>query len=302
MQQNHSNSSPTIASPIVIFDTSAHNRFERGGEDADRVIARVRSARFVRIGGMSVEELFGTSDTHRRGSLFTCSEKLIAGTETDTLLPPNELLRRLVLEHQKCPWIFNWMLVNVQNGDYHHEIAARTLLNDEALSLEQRNQMKELDRQHRKMFSSLRSKVEALFAARGDQQPLTFEDALVHIENEPQSVRLGYAQMFYEKITGWKISRFGVSEFMEICPPFKALVYATLLPMYDLAIRDKHRGERFQAGRADLMMAVYLPYCDEFVTDECHGEQARCLKKIAQVAGFATEVLSYDDFIKRLPV
>jgi hypothetical protein len=50
------------------------------------------------------------------------------------------------------------------------------------------------------------------------------------------------------------------------------------------------------------MMAVYLPYCDEFVTDEYHGEQARCLEKIAQVAGLATEVLSYDEFVKRLPL
>ena len=38
----------------------------------------------------------------------------------------------------------------------------------------------------------------------------------------------------------------------------------------------------------------YLPYCDKFVTAD--GEQEKCLREIAHLAGVRTEVLSYDGF------
>jgi hypothetical protein len=69
---------------------------------------------------------------------------------------------------------------------------------------------------------------------------------------------------------------------------------------YDLGLRDPHEGERFEAGRNDLQMAVYLPYCDEFVTDEKRGEHARCMKEIVAVTGLATGILTFDEFYERL--
>jgi hypothetical protein len=59
-------------------------------------------------------------------------------------------------------------------------------------------------------------------------------------------------------------------------------------------------GERFKAGRNDLFMSLYLPYCDIFVTAEKKGEQERCLKEIASLLGLKTSILSYDDFIAKL--
>jgi hypothetical protein len=47
-------------------------------------------------------------------------------------------------------------------------------------------------------------------------------------------------------------------------------------------------------------MALYLPYCDTFVTSEKYAEQERCLRKIASILGLRTEILSYDAFISRL--
>ena len=64
----------------------------------------------------------------------------------------------------------------------------------------------------------------------------------------------------------------------------------------DLAVRDKHSGERYKAGHNDLLMSVYLPYCDKFVTAEKNREQEKCLREVAAVAELETEILSYDDF------
>ena len=73
------------------------------------------------------------------------------------------------------------------------------------------------------------------------------------------------------------------------------LIYPVLLSWYDRAVRDE-KGEKIEAGRNDLFMAVHLPYCDKFVTAEKYGEQERCLREVALVAGLETEILSYDDF------
>jgi hypothetical protein len=78
-----------------------------------------------------------------------------------------------------------------------------------------------------------------------------------------------------------------------------ATLYAFLMSWYQHSARDES-GERFKAGRNDLFMASYLPYCDVFVTAEIKREQEKCLKELAAVLNLRTEVLAYDDFIKRL--
>jgi len=67
------------------------------------------------------------------------------------------------------------------------------------------------------------------------------------------------------------------------------------LSWYDRAVRDE-KGEKFEAGRNDLFMAVHLPYCDKFVTAEIYREQEIRLREVVFVAGLETEILSYDDF------
>jgi hypothetical protein len=44
-------------------------------------------------------------------------------------------------------------------------------------------------------------------------------------------------------------------------------------------------------------MALYLPYCDIFVSAEIKREQERCLKELDSILSLKTEVLSYDEFI-----
>ena len=62
------------------------------------------------------------------------------------------------------------------------------------------------------------------------------------------------------------------------------MIYVMLLSWYDRSVRHRHTGEKFQAGRNDLFMAVYLPYCDKFVTAEKLREQEKCLREVVAVA------------------
>lgn len=87
-----------------------------------------------------------------------------------------------------------------------------------------------------------------------------------------------------------------IKEFSDVCPPFRAFIYRMLLSWYDLAVRDRHAGQKFRAGRNDMFMSVYLPYCDKFVNVDANGEQEKCLREVVAVAGLETQILSYDNF------
>jgi hypothetical protein len=87
--------------------------------------------------------------------------------------------------------------------------------------------------------------------------------------------------------------------FLDLCPPMRAIVYAFELTHYDRSLR-KEMALSYKAGRNDQMMAVYLPYCDQFLTDD--KQQHRCLTEVASRAGIPTQVRFYDDFRSSLPI
>src|SRR5579884_3115632 len=89
-----------------------------------------------------------------------------------------------------------------------------------------------------------------------------------------------------------------VRRFVEACPPFRALVLAVCLAQYEHCIKEPNSGPSYRAGCSDLLMAVYLPYCDQFVTGD--HRQERCLTEIGKVAGLTTEIRSYEAFRSQL--
>lgn len=187
----------------------------------------------------------------------------------------------------------------MRTQNYYDEIRERKHVMDDELSAEQRQRQSELQKEYRKAFTQQRPRYDAAYAPTNEPRPTRFDEALklADVGNKKRTISLGKG--LYQRVTGTSISREAVSAFIASCPPFRAFIYATMSD-FDLALRDKHRGEGFEAGRNDMYMAVYPPYCDEFVTDEKHGEQEKCLRKIAAAAGLHTDVLSYDDFRKRL--
>jgi hypothetical protein len=154
---------------------------------------------------------------------------------------------------------------------------------------------------------SLRSKLESAFAAEGKSRPTTFQEAV--IEYGPRLIP-GFGKGLYDAGLRADAALWGetittdtapevVQDFMDRCPPFRATLYAFLMSWYQHSARDES-GEKFKAGRNDLFMASYLPYCDIFVTAEIKREQERCLKELTLTLGLNTEVLTYDEFVGRL--
>src|SRR5207302_7233896 len=79
-----------------------------------------------------------------------------------------------------------------------------------------------------------------------------------------------------------------VQEFIEKCPPFKALLVALCFSQYDMCIRDHRKPSLGKAGRYDMFSAVYLPYCREFVTND--PGQCKALIAVAGLMGSEAEI------------
>ena len=101
-----------------------------------------------------------------------------------------------------------------------------------------------------------------------------------------------------ERATGTRPAEAEVKDFVERCPPFKALLVALCFSQYDRCIRGEREPSLGRAGRYDMFSAVYLAYCSAFVTRD--EGQWKALTAVAELIGRETAILLYDDFKARL--
>jgi hypothetical protein len=279
--------------PIVSFDTSTHNQLVKDAPRAEIVLAALKSGLSFRFVSLSIDEMVATADPAKRAALFTYCARIQDGL-SECIYPHNELIKRMVVEHYKNPAAFNWKTVDVKAREYEKAIRNRELVSNEELSAEQRADLKTRSREYEGMWAGLNPELKEVFKRHGEVPPPTFREVVARLQTEG-SLIWNMGKLLYDRAAGTDASEATIREFMEICPPFRAMVYAILLSWYDRAVRDE-KGEKFEAGRNDMFMAMHLPYCDKFVSAEKYGEQERCLREVAFVAGLETEILSYDDF------
>jgi hypothetical protein len=280
--------------PIVTFDTSAHNRLVDDCMLAEPVLGKIKSEMFFRFAGLSIEELYATKDATRRSALLASCRRLQEG-KTDCLYPQDELLKLLIGAHARKLIAFDWLAVDVRSGELAEEITAGELINDEELIAEHRKAHFAVLKQYKLLFAQSRPMLQTAFENHGEARPFTFRDFLVFMENSDEKLMAGFAKSLYDRVAGTDVSKDFILALLDICPPFRAFNYALHLSNFDLAVRDED-GDKFESGRNDLFMAIYLPYCDHFVTAEKNGEQEKCLREITSVAGLRTEIISYDEF------
>jgi hypothetical protein len=279
--------------PIVSFDTSTYNELVKDRPRAEIVLAGLKSGLSFRFVGLSIDEMVATADPIKRAALFAYCSRIQDGL-SECIYPHNELTTRMVEEHHKNPATFDWKKVDVKAREYERAIRRRELVDDEKLSADQRADLKARKKEYEDMWAGLRPQLDAVFEKYGECAPPRFREVIARLQSG--STLIWYmGKLLYDRSARIDASEATVREFIDACPPFRAIIYAMLLSWYDRTVSPED-GEKFEAGRNDLFMAVHLPYCDKFVTAEKYREQERCLREVAFVAGLETEVISYDDF------
>jgi hypothetical protein len=286
--------------PVISFDTSVFNRMLDDGPEAEPIFIALKHGYHFRLIAPNVEEIMANTKLARREELFRICRRLAYQGEGDTIQPHQELLRLLISRHAGDPAHFVWQNVNMISPDYHDGIGDWELIRNNELSTEQRAAAKAANNALKPVWRKLKPQLAEIFSRSGEGPPRTFSETISRVQHE-SSLPLGIGKLLYDHVTKGNISETDVSNFMSVCPPFRAIVYAFLMMWYEDAVRDA-KGEKFKAGRADLFMAAYLPYCHQFITAEKKREQEKCLREVAAVAGLTTVVRSYEDFCSRFMV
>jgi hypothetical protein len=282
------------ASSTIGFDTSAINALEDGGVNSEPLMKVLEHGFDVRLFGMTAEECLATpaKKAARREALLTRCERLLASGRC--LWPPHEVIRLLMSAHFRDPARFKWQEVDVRASVYEQAIIRRDFT--EELAAEHLQAQLETQKEFEKMWARLRQHLNAVRMMDPSHWPLSFQAALPFLRGDGSANGLlwAFGQMLYERATGSRLSYSEIKAFIDACPPIRACAYGLGLTWFDRCVRPPDAQPSFKAGRNDMMMVAYLPYCERFVTADWDQEQ--CLREVASVAEIECEVLSYRQF------
>jgi hypothetical protein len=275
---------------ILTFDTSGVNALAKEPDSAG-MAERLGAAYFVRLTEANLAELVATKDSIFRAKLVeTCQRLLNSG---DCIGPHHWIVEQQVKTHAQGPASFHWPNAPVCMPSLEEEVWNPRFLNDDTVAAESREDSFCVNQAFRQVFLDAR-----------ENFPLPAED---RIEATLQDVvdsslvdknHWGMAADIYEGFSGIRLSEREIMEFVDICPPFKAMMFSTCVAQFHGSVRGYRLPALYKAGRIDLMCSAYLPYCERFVTRD--EGQFNALTEIARLAGLTTKVMHYEDFRQSL--
>jgi hypothetical protein len=290
---------------ILMFDTSAHDRLVKIGESAYPAYASIRSQFFFCLAGSAYEEMVSIPNAAERLAQLHGCRRLTEGRWWDCLNPPADVIQTLTAAHASDPAKFEWLKVDVRSGGLAHEIRTGELTADDALAVLQKTEQYEAQAGYKDLWQRVRANLEPALKEKKLARPKTFEEAF---RNYGTSLIPGLAKGLYDAGLRAAGEQRGASlkpdtapsivqHFIDTCPPFRGMLYGVMMSWYNGSLKHA-RGQSFAAGRNDLLMAVYLPLCDVFVTRD--RDQQKCLSELARFIGVRTDVQYLDDFLIEL--
>ncbi len=274
----------------LIFDTTGINRFAEDRKSVDPLIAGLTSGYIVRVTATNVEESIATENPEKRNRLLEVCKELIKGEGGEIIRPFHWITEELIAQFEKNGTV-NWQAIALRLPAYEREIALREVVDDE-ISAQERTHAANVKATFEAVFTDARPHFEELFRTGRDSRPSSFADLVSRLQG-PGCAFWNFGQGLYERVAKRRPDESTIRRFVAECPPFHALLLAICVAQYDLAIREED-GTKPSSHRNDLFMAVYLPYCDEFVSDD-RGQQTR-LREVVSLCKLTTRVRWYREF------
>src|SRR5262249_12713197 len=138
----------------------------------------------------------------------------------------------------------------------------------------------------KRIYSDARPAFDAFFQETGEERPSI--SGLIREFKNSSVAFWGFGRRIYTSASERQCDAETVRGFWGVCPPFGVLVFTLFVALYERCVGDEKTAESYRAGPRDLFSAVYLPYCDVFVTDD--DPQDRCLQSIVVEAQLEAEI------------
>ncbi len=276
--------------PVVSFDTTVINKLADDMDAACALIAELKSAYKVRLTATHVDEIIATTDAEKRARLLDVCREFLKGDNAEVILPFQEIIKNLVTRFE-ADGSLDWREIPLRLPEYEREIVLQDLINDK-MAQEQREHQAGAMAEFENLLSGPRSAFEKLFGSRGESRPRSAAEFVSWLQVEGGAF-WGIGRDFYGRLTKRAPSEERIRRFAEVCPPIRALLMAIFVSVYHLSVREV--GKRHpEPQRNDMFMSVYLPYCDEFVSDD--RDQQKCLAEVASLAGLNVRVCWFKEF------
>lgn len=277
---------------IYCFDTSALNRLH---DDPERKsIARgIVVTNRIYISGLNIIEACATGDAKRRQSLIGLLKELSGNYRP--LAIPNELLQTLAVAYAKRDTKPVITIDERQNGIWI-ALNAPTEIGDEERQ-EVLTWKVQLEESFRDAHRTARDAFQELFTSGRSPRPRTVSALIRHyVQNEDFLYEV--VSPIYLRSTGKELPRNELRQFLVDVPSWQQYFLGWAHSVYSRTIRETKYGVKTNAGTIDLWCAVYLCFCDVFVTDD--QAQRRALRILNVFNRRRTRVISYDTLRMRL--
>jgi hypothetical protein len=278
---------------IVIFDASSINCL--ADEPSDDLKQIISAKCGVRITLTSIAELIATKSRERRQKLLETIRGLL---RPGCLIAPSRwVIRHQIRDYFLNPGEFDWTRVDVSALSSERVIAETDTFMQDEFSAEVRAENNKARAGFNENDKGERDRISEYLKVNKARRPISFEEycRMAFLNDEAWTIgeRLITA-------TAQQLSRFEAKDLFNRSSPMKMIFLCILWSHYRECTFDP-RGQRVgRAGRDDLMSAVYLPYCDVFVTDDAGQYGALC--DIAEIGEPNGKPLRFADFSKTISV
>ena len=208
-------------------------------------------------------------------------------------MPFNWIIEKHAKVYQRDPSAYDWRNVNVRFVAAEQEIAREEYVH--TLGDETKRENRKAEKEFRAIFTKARPAFDKIFQS-GRERPSLEEVTKVLVAEGGAHFEI--AADLFERATGKRPPNSGIKDFVERCPPFKALIMALCFSQYDICIRGDNVESLGKAGRVDMFSAVFLPYSKIFVTRD--EGQNKALTAVAKLMELETSVVMYEEFKSNL--
>lgn len=271
----------------LIFDTSAINALA-ADSDVVPIVQSLGLAFHIGITETVLAEVVANPEEEDRKVLLDLLKRLLKCGKC--VMPFQWIIEAQAKAYQRDRTAYDWRKLNVRFPAAEKEITRQEIIH--SVSDETRASHRESDKGFRSIFAAAKPAFQKLFEGSSGQRPSL--PKVTDILLTEGGAHLSIGAELVERAIGTRPVEADVKDFMDRCPPFKALLVALCFSQYDRCIRGEREPSLGRAGRLDMFSAVYLPYCLVFVTND--KGQYKALTAVSELMELPTSILLYDEF------
>ena len=276
----------------IVFDNSPLSRLlEESERDRDAILTGLRTFAILRVTGMNVIETIQVPNRDLRMTKLRLLKELTRAV--NPYQTPNDLLGDIARAYQNYGSLdlgdhVSWFVVN--NPDE---------ITDE-MALAGLKWHRDREKWFRDMYEDLRATYQPLFETGTLPRPKSATDLLKYFISRRETYYDMLLLDIYERHTGYRPTHEEFTTFLETKDACGWALFwlARIYAMFQRSIQRKRYSWKVNAGLHDLDSAIYLPYCDWFVTGD--APQRRAFRLLNALNRRPTRIVDYADFRRQL--